>query len=82
MYDVKVSATSHSNRFWDLVLLWFWPAEPTGWCCRVGLAQLKGSLTRMGCCGVQSAVNKAKGMVLNLSEIEIKVREATNDDAW
>jgi hypothetical protein len=31
---------------------------------------------------VQSAVNKAKGMVLNLSEIEIKVREATNDDAW
>ncbi|KAK4049813.1 Epsin-3, clathrin recruitment and traffic between the Golgi and endosome [Microbotryomycetes sp. JL201] len=31
---------------------------------------------------VKSAVNKAKNMVLNLSEIEAKVKEATNDDTW
>ena len=31
---------------------------------------------------IKSAVNKAKNVVLNLSEIESKVREATNDDPW
>ncbi|KAK4048480.1 Epsin-3, clathrin recruitment and traffic between the Golgi and endosome [Microbotryomycetes sp. JL221] len=31
---------------------------------------------------VKTYVNKAKNMVLNLSEIETKVREATNDDTW
>lgn len=31
---------------------------------------------------IKTVVNKAKNVVLNLSEIEGKVREATNDDAW
>ncbi|ORY73830.1 hypothetical protein BCR35DRAFT_306937 [Leucosporidium creatinivorum] len=31
---------------------------------------------------VKSTINKAKNIVLNLSEIESKVREATNDDPW
>lgn len=31
---------------------------------------------------IKSVVNKAKNVALNLSEIEIKVRDATNDDAW
>ena len=31
---------------------------------------------------IKTVVNKAKNVVLNLSEIESKVREATNDDAW
>lgn len=30
----------------------------------------------------EDAALQAKNMVLNLSEIESKVREATNDDPW
>lgn len=31
---------------------------------------------------VKSYYNQAKNMVLNLSEMEAKVAEATNDDPW
>ena len=31
---------------------------------------------------VKSYYNQAKNAVLNLSEMEAKVREATNDDPW
>jgi len=31
---------------------------------------------------VKSYYNQAKNMVLNVSEMEAKVREATNDDPW
>lgn len=31
---------------------------------------------------VTSALNKAKNIVLNLSEIEIKVRDCTTNDPW
>ena len=31
---------------------------------------------------VRSTFEKAKAMVLNMSEIETKVREATNGEAW
>jgi len=31
---------------------------------------------------VKSYYNQARNMVLNVSEMEAKVREATNDDPW
>lgn len=31
---------------------------------------------------IKSYYNQAKNMVLNVSEMEAKVLEATNDDAW
>lgn len=33
----------------------------------------------MACC---STIPQAKNMVLNVSEMEAKVREATNEDPW
>jgi epsin len=31
---------------------------------------------------IKSYYNQAKNAVLNVSEMEAKVREATNDDSW
>lgn len=44
-----------------------------------GLAKQASQITMYD---VKSYYNQAKNMVLNLSETEAKVREATNDDPW
>ena len=45
----------------------------------VGLAKQASQITMYD---VKSYYNQAKNMVLNVSETEAKVREATNDDPW
>ena len=45
----------------------------------VGLAKQASQLTMYD---VKSYYNQARNMVLNVSEMESKVREATNDDPW
>lgn len=45
----------------------------------IGIAKQASQLTMYD---VKSYYNQAKNMVLNVSEMEAKVREATNDDPW
>ncbi|KAJ1499189.1 Epsin-3, clathrin recruitment and traffic between the Golgi and endosome, partial [Coelomomyces lativittatus] len=41
-----------------------------------------GHLTHLDVHDLKSAFNKVKAAVLNLTELEQKVKEATNSDAW
>ncbi|KAF8606797.1 ENTH-domain-containing protein [Ceratobasidium sp. AG-I] len=43
---------------------------------------LGSQLSQISMYDIKSMYNQAKNMVLNVSEMEGKVREATNDDAW
>ncbi|KAF7299525.1 Epsin domain-containing protein [Mycena indigotica] len=46
------------------------------------LEALGNSLSQITMYDIKSMYNQAKNVVLNVSEIEAKVREATNDDPW
>ncbi|KZT59407.1 ENTH-domain-containing protein [Calocera cornea HHB12733] len=46
------------------------------------LEQLGNQISQISMYDIKSFYNQAKNMVLNVSEMEAKVREATNDDAW
>ncbi|KAL5501904.1 ENT3 [Sanghuangporus vaninii] len=46
------------------------------------LESLGNTLSNMTIYDIKSMYNQAKNMVLNVSEMEAKVREATNDDPW
>ncbi|EIN12448.1 ENTH-domain-containing protein [Punctularia strigosozonata HHB-11173 SS5] len=46
------------------------------------LASLGETLSSMTIYDVKSMYNQAKNMVLNVSEMEAKVQEATNDEPW
>ncbi|KZV64163.1 ENTH-domain-containing protein [Peniophora sp. CONT] len=46
------------------------------------LTDLSSTLSNLTMYDIKSAYNQAKNMVLNVSEMEGKVREATNDDPW
>ncbi|KAL5524227.1 ENT3_2 [Sanghuangporus sanghuang] len=46
------------------------------------LESLGNTLSNMTMYDIKSMYNQAKNMVLNVSEMEAKVREATNDDPW
>ncbi|KAG8703653.1 Epsin-3, clathrin recruitment and traffic between the Golgi and endosome [Ceratobasidium sp. 394] len=43
---------------------------------------LGNQLSQITMYDIKSMYNQAKNMVLNVSEMEAKVREATNDDPW
>lgn len=46
------------------------------------LEALGSQLSKITMYDIKSAYNQAKNMVLNVSEMEAKVQEATNDDPW
>jgi epsin len=46
------------------------------------LESLAGQLSQITMYDIKSYYNQAKNVVLNVSEMEAKVREATNDDPW
>ncbi|KIM29942.1 hypothetical protein M408DRAFT_328395 [Serendipita vermifera MAFF 305830] len=46
------------------------------------LESLGSQLSKITMYDIKSAYNQAKNMVLNVSEMEAKVQEATNDDPW
>lgn len=46
------------------------------------VAELASQASQITMYDVKSYYNQAKNAVLNLSEMEAKVREATNDDPW
>ena len=46
------------------------------------LESLGNTLSNLTMYDIKSAYNQAKNVVLNVSEMEAKVREATNDDPW
>ncbi|KAG8994450.1 Epsin-3, clathrin recruitment and traffic between the Golgi and endosome [Tulasnella sp. JGI-2019a] len=46
------------------------------------LNTLTNQLSQVTMYDIKSMYNQAKNIVLNVSEMEAKVREATNDDAW
>ncbi|EJC98413.1 ENTH-domain-containing protein [Fomitiporia mediterranea MF3/22] len=46
------------------------------------LESLGNALSQVTMYDIKSVYNQAKNMVLNVSEMEAKVREATNDDPW
>ncbi|KAG8857992.1 Epsin-3, clathrin recruitment and traffic between the Golgi and endosome [Tulasnella sp. 330] len=46
------------------------------------LNSLTNQLSQVTMYDIKSMYNQAKNIVLNVSEMEAKVREATNDDAW
>ncbi|KAI0027536.1 ENTH-domain-containing protein [Vararia minispora EC-137] len=46
------------------------------------LTELGNTLSNLTMYDIKSMYNQAKNVVLNVSEMEAKVREATNDDPW
>ncbi|TFK70526.1 ENTH-domain-containing protein [Pluteus cervinus] len=46
------------------------------------LESLTSTISQMTFYDIKSMYNQAKNVVLNVSEMEAKVREATNDDPW
>jgi len=46
------------------------------------LEQIGSQISQITLYDIKSMYNQAKNMVLNVSEMEAKVREATNDDPW
>ncbi|KAH0585986.1 hypothetical protein H2248_007270 [Termitomyces sp. 'cryptogamus'] len=46
------------------------------------LEALGQSLSQITMYDIKSAYNQAKNMVLNVTEMEAKVQEATNEDPW
>ncbi|KAK7689864.1 Epsin-3, clathrin recruitment and traffic between the Golgi and endosome [Cerrena zonata] len=46
------------------------------------LESLSNTLSQITMYDIKSMYNQAKNVVLNVSEMEAKVREATNDEAW
>ena len=55
------------------------PHPPAFRLIRLGLAKQASQITMYD---VKSYIEQAKNMVLNLSEMEAKVAEATNNDPW
>lgn len=45
-------------------------------------AELAKQASQISMYDIKSYYNQAKNAVLNVSEMEAKVREATNDDSW
>ncbi|KAG2009808.1 Epsin-3, clathrin recruitment and traffic between the Golgi and endosome [Coprinopsis cinerea AmutBmut pab1-1] len=46
------------------------------------IESLSSTLANITMYDIKSMYNQAKNVVLNVSEMEAKVREATNDDPW
>lgn len=79
---LSVSVFHLGRATMDLVERRCFPSVTELWLTSLCTAELAKQASQISMYDIKSYYNQAKNAVLNVSEMEAKVREATNDDSW